>query len=162
MNQFELSAILFYADFLSMQNTSTAVTDSCKYFYIYNIPMNICFIAGVQPQYDINNKYFKQAYNEYSLIKDRFGEGAVESFLDSICNLKATGSVSGEQMLMYIHRFDTKKERERAYKIYSQSKKNQVYTHIINGVDGAEEQKCTKYVAHAEQSQGISSKQTMA
>lgn len=47
MNQFELSAILFYADFLSMQETSTAVTDTCKYFYIYDIPVNICIIAGV-------------------------------------------------------------------------------------------------------------------
>lgn len=162
MNQLELSAILYYADFLSLQDTSTAVTDTCKYFFIYNIPVNACIIAGVQPSYDIDNQYFKQSYKTYAMIKDRFGEGGIYSFLGDLCNLKATGVVNGEQMLQYIHRFDTKKVRDKAYSKYQKSKKNQTYTHIIQGIDGLEERKCTKYVAHAEQSKDSSERPKMA
>lgn len=152
MNEFELSAILFYSDFLSLQETSTSVTDTCKYFYIYDTPINACFIAGVQPEYDINNQYFQKAYRTYIAIKDRFGDDGIRSFLDNICNLKVTGSVSGTQMLKYIHRFDTKKDRVKAYNVYKKSKQNQTYKHIINGEYGLEEAECTKYVAHSQQS----------
>lgn len=52
------------------------------------------------------------------IIKDKFGEQGLKSFLDNICNLKATGTVNGEQMLKYIHRFDTKKVRNKAFETY--------------------------------------------
>lgn len=162
MNQLELSSILFYADFLSLQETSTTVCDTCKYFFVFGVPMNVCMIAGVEPQYDVDNKYFQRAYKEYVILRDKFGQEGINSFLDGICNLKATGSVSAEQMLKYIHRFDTKKVRKRAFEKYYKSKENQTYKHIIQGLNGLEEHECSKYVAHAEQSERSSTEQEVA
>lgn len=70
MNKFELSAILYYADFLSMQQKSVPVTDTCKYFYIHKIPMNISYIAGVDPMYDKHNPYVVQATETYGILKN--------------------------------------------------------------------------------------------
>ena len=47
MSNIELSAILFYADFLSLKAVSHPVTDNCKYFYVYGIPMNSAFILNM-------------------------------------------------------------------------------------------------------------------
>jgi len=52
MNEVELSAILYYADFLSLKNTSTTVTDSCKYFFVHGVPMNVRFIINQLPTFD--------------------------------------------------------------------------------------------------------------
>lgn len=65
INNIELNAILFYADYLSLRATSTPVTDNCKYFFIYRCPINSAFIAGVAPVYDVSNPYYKQSYAEY-------------------------------------------------------------------------------------------------
>lgn len=69
MNKFELSAILYYADFLSMKEQSIPVTDTCKYFYVHKVPMNISFIAGVDPMYDKDNPYIVQSTQTYELLK---------------------------------------------------------------------------------------------
>ena len=151
MNNFELSSILYYADFLSMQETSTTVTDTCKYFYIHGVPINAAFILDLQPQYNVNNKYFKKAYDEYQLIKSKFGDKGVWSFLDNICNLGVAGSVNGIQMLKCIHRYSDKRERDAAFRKYRQFKNNYKYTHIIQGENGPEERECSKYVAHVEE-----------
>jgi hypothetical protein len=103
MNKVELNAILYYADFLSLKATCHPVTDTCKYFFIYGAPMNSAFILGLEPIYDKDNEYFKQAKAEYEIIKDKFGESGVESFIDDICCIKACGSVNAEQMLNCIH-----------------------------------------------------------
>lgn len=55
MNQVELNAILFYADFLSLKEISYPITDNCKYFYIYGLPVNSAFIVNVEPEYDKEN-----------------------------------------------------------------------------------------------------------
>ena len=74
MNQVELNAILFYADFLSLKEISQPITDNCKYFYIYGLPVNSAFIVNVEPEYDKENQYFKQAKAEYEIIKDEGDE----------------------------------------------------------------------------------------
>ena len=37
MNDIELNAILYYADFLSLKDVSQPVTDNCKYFFVHGI-----------------------------------------------------------------------------------------------------------------------------
>lgn len=112
MNNIELSAVLYYADFLSLKSTGHPVTDNCKYFFIYGVPMNSLFILDLQPVYNEEDPYFQQALVEYNIIKDKFGEDGVESFIDDICCIKACGSVNAEQMLKCIHQYSSKKERK--------------------------------------------------
>lgn len=57
MNNIELNAILYYADFLSLKNTNHPVTDNCKYFFIHGCPVNSAFIVNLEPVYDINDPY---------------------------------------------------------------------------------------------------------
>jgi len=55
MNNIELNAILYYADFLSLKARSYPVTDNCKYFYIHGAPINSAFILNLEPLYDEND-----------------------------------------------------------------------------------------------------------
>lgn len=66
----------------------------------------------MKPVYDENNRFFQQAKIEYEVIRDKFGDDGVESFIDDICSIKASGSVNAEQMLKNIHHFSTKNERK--------------------------------------------------
>ena len=150
MNKFELSAILYYADFLSMKEQSIPVTDTCKYFYVHKVPMNISFIAGVDPMYDKDNHYIVQSIQTYELLKKQFGEDGILSFLDNICNLGVSGCVTGESMLKHIHRDSERYIRNKAFKKYNQFKQNQTYTCIKPGEHGPETIECSKYVAHVQ------------
>ena len=151
MNNIELNAILYYADFLSMKHRCHPVTDNCKYFFIHGAPINSAFIVDLEPIYDDADIYFQQALQEYTIIKDKSGEEGVESFIDDICSIKACGSVSGEQMLQCIHQFNNKKERKHAFIRYYDWLDNQKYTHTIKDEDGKpQEKECTKYFYHAE------------
>lgn len=62
MNNIELNAILFYADYLSLKATSTPVTDNCKYFFIFGCPVNAAFIVDNEPIFDPENEYLLEAY----------------------------------------------------------------------------------------------------
>ena len=149
MNEAELSTILYYADFLSLQKTSTPVTDSCKYFFVHGVPMNIAFIAGVSPIYDAKNPYLQRAIDEYTLLKDKFGDEGVMSFIGEICSLASGGAVGALQMLKYIHQYSEKGQRSRAFKKYKEYKQQYKYTYNRINEDGdLEELGCTKYVAH--------------
>ena len=155
MNHIELNAILFYSDFLSLKAISQPVTDNCKYFYIHGFPINSAFILDLQPEYDEQNCYFRQALVEYELIKNKYGEEGVESFIDDICSIRACGCVDAERMLKCIHQYSNKKERKEAFSIYYNWKNNQVYTHITINEDGdPQEKECSKYVYHAERMLG--------
>lgn len=55
------------------------------------------------PEYDEDNRYFKQALAEYTIIQEKFGEDGVCSFIDDICSIRACGSVDAERMLNKIH-----------------------------------------------------------
>lgn len=87
LNQFEQSAILYYADYMSMRETSHPVSDTCKYFYVYGYPLNSSFMEDSEPFYDTEDQYYKNALSQYLMIKQKFGELGVCSFLNNICNL---------------------------------------------------------------------------
>lgn len=155
MQQVELNAILFYADYLSLQATSIPVTDNCKYFYIHGVPINSAYILGMTPEFDEDNPYFKQALTEYSIIKERFGEEGINSFIEDICSIRACGSVDAERMLNKIYQYSGKHERRCAFSVYNKWKQDQIYTHItINENGDPQEKQCTKYVYHAERMLG--------
>lgn len=151
MNNIELNAVLYYADYLSLKDTSQPVTDNCKYFFIHGAPINSAFILDLKPIYDENNRFFTQAKIEYETIRDKFGDEGVESFIDDICSIKACGSVNAEQMLKNIHHFSTKYDRKQAFKDYYKWRDNQKYTHITINDDGdPREIECTRYIYHIE------------
>lgn len=153
MTNIELNAILYYADFLSLQRESHPVTDNCKYFFIHGFPMNSAYILDLEPEYDPDNKYIAQAMAEYQTIQDKFDSEAVMSFIDDICSIKACGSVDAEQMLKCIHQFSTKYERKQAFTAYRKWKKEQIYSHITLNENGdPQETPCTRYVKHFETS----------
>jgi len=66
----------------------------------------------MEPEYDEDSYYFKQAKAEYDIIKEKFGEDGITSFIDDICCIKACGSVDAERMLKRIHQFSSKNERK--------------------------------------------------
>ena len=103
MNNIELNAILFYADYMSLRDEHHPVTDNCKYFYVHGAPINSAFILNLEPEYDETNPYFVQAYTEYTIIRDKYGDEGVDSFIDDICAIRACGSVDAIQMLNRIH-----------------------------------------------------------
>ena len=155
MNHIELNAILYYADFLSLKEISQPVTDNCKYFYVHGVPMNSLFILDLEPIYDERNQYFQQAKIEYELIKSKYGEEGVESFIDDVCCIRACGSVDAERMLKCIHQYSNKKQRKEAFKNYYEWKENQYYSHITINEDGdPQEKQCTSYVYHVERMLG--------
>lgn len=103
MNDIELDAILFYADYMSLKDTCTPVTDNCKYFYIHGTPINAAHIVNLEPEYDETNPYFIQAMTEFVVIRDKYDDEGLKSFVDDICAIRACGSVNAEQMLTRIH-----------------------------------------------------------
>lgn len=151
MTNIELNAVLYYADFLSLQAISIPVTDNCKYFYIHNNPINSCYILDLEPVYDQDNQYFQQALQEYHLLHDKFGEDGVSSFVEKLANLSACGAVTGEQMLKYIHHYSNRIERKQAFKTYQTWKNNKKYFHTTINEDGRpEERECSMYTYHVE------------
>ena len=65
MSNVQLNAVLYYADFLSLKEVSKPVTDNCKYYFIYNFPMNAAYLVDNEPMYSTDNKYFKQELQIY-------------------------------------------------------------------------------------------------
>lgn len=113
--------------------------------------MNIQYIVNQTPEFDIENPYFQQALDEYTVIRNKFGEDGVQSFIDDICSIKACGCVDGESMLKCIHQFSNKRERKAAFNVYHNWKNNKKYTHKIANEDGdLEERECTQYIYHFE------------
>lgn len=152
----ELNAILYYADFLSLKAISTPVTDTCKYFFIHKTPINSAYIADVEPIYDENNEYFKESLSQYTLLRDKVGEDAVMSFIDTICSIGVIGCVGGRDMLRCIHRYSTRGERNSAIKKYEEWRKSLKYKHLTKDEEYKPVIKeCSKYVAHVDKSRGI-------
>ena len=153
MTHAELNAILYYADFLSLQNESHPVTDNCKYFFVHGYPINSAYIVNLEPEFDENNQYLQQAIQEFQAIQEKYDEDAAMSFVDDICCIKACGSVDAERMLKCIHQFSTKYERKMAFNTYNQWRKEQAYNHITFNEDGRPiETSCTRFVKHSETS----------
>lgn len=55
LSNIELNAVLYYADFLSLEHEGIPVTDTCKYFFIYGTPINSACVVNNMPIYDENN-----------------------------------------------------------------------------------------------------------
>lgn len=153
MTYIELNAVLYYADYLSLQHESHPATDNCKYFFIHGFPINSAYIVDMEPEYSLDNQYIIQAFQEFQIIKDKYDDEAAMSFIDDICSIKACGSVDAERMLKCIHQFSTKHERRQAFNTYNNWKKQQSYSHIIFDENGDPQQvPCTRFVKHAEKS----------
>lgn len=112
MDLIEQNIILYYADFLSLKEISRTVTDNCKYYFIHKAPINLAYLQNSEPFYDVENKYYKQAYQECKTIKDSMGETAVLDFVSNIGNLAVMGCIDDTLMLKQIHQFSTKSERK--------------------------------------------------
>lgn len=152
MNIIEQSIILYYADYLSLKNSCTTVTDNCKYYWIQQTPINSAYICKYEPFYDVQNQYYIQAYTEYQTIKESFNEDGINSFLGEIGYLSSAGIVDAIQILKCIHRYSTKQERRHALRKYNQWVDRQMYTHIVYNDDGdPQREECTRYVAYSEQ-----------
>lgn len=151
----EQTAILYYADFLSLKETSIPVTDNCKYFYIHGVPMNSVYILDMEPCFNEDSPYYKQSLAEYTIIKDKFGEEGINSFIEDICSIKQCGSVDAERMLKCIHQYSNKFERKNAIKAYREWKNSQKFAHVTINDDGElEEKPCTRYTYHVERMLG--------
>lgn len=156
MNTAELNSILYYADFLSIQYTGTPVTDTCKYFFVHGAPINISYLAGVEPFYNAENQYFIQSLTEYNQIKGKLGEDAASSFVDGVCNLAACGMVDGNRMLQVAYRWSPKKVRNAAYSRFEEWEKSLFYEHIEQDENGKSIiVRCGKNIAHQEKACGL-------
>ena len=56
--------------------------------------MNIAYIVDQQPIYDVEDPWLQKSIKEYSMLKNKFGEDGVLSFINNICNLGVAGSVN--------------------------------------------------------------------
>lgn len=146
------SYVLFYADYLSLRETYTPVTDNCKYYYIMGMPINCTKIVNSEPVYDVQNKYYIQAYQELTQIRNKVGLQALATFIRDLCNVFALGCINGEQMLKCILCYDSSKLRKKAINKYKQHMKDIQYDHIIKNDDGENiSEPCSKYVYHVDQ-----------
>lgn len=146
------SYVLFYADYLSLRDTYTPITDNCKYYYMLGMPINVTQIVGCEPVYDKESKYYVQAYQELDKIRNNVGLDALSTFIRDLCNVFALGCINGEQILKCILCYDSSKLRRKAINKYKQYMKDIQYTHIVKNDDGENiSEPCSKYVYHAEQ-----------
>ena len=146
------SYVLFYADYLSLRDTYTPVTDNCKYYYIMGMPINCTKIVNSEPVYDVQNKYYIQAYRELTQIRNKVGLQALATFIRDLCNVFALGCINGEQMLKCILCYDSSKLRRKAINKYKQHMKDIQYNHIVKNDDGENiSEPCSKYVYHVDQ-----------
>lgn len=146
------SYVLFYADYLSLRDTYTPVTDNCKYYYIMGMPINCTKIVNSEPVYDVQNKYYVQAYQELTQIRNKVGLQALATFIRDLCNVFALGCINGEQMLKCILCYDSSKLRRKAINKYKQHMKDIQYNHIVKNDDGENiSESCSKYVYHVDQ-----------
>lgn len=149
LNNIELNAVLFYADVLSLEDISIPVTDNCKYFYIHNTPINILSIAGNPILIDSNNCYYREAVETYLLLRDKYGEDGVQTFIDKICAIGVCGMVDAERILKCIHQYDDKSVKKAAYKKYQDWVDNKHYTTTIIDDDGDPQQiECSAEIWH--------------
>lgn len=151
MNIIELSAILYYADFLALKMENRTVTDNCKYMFICSTPINSAYVIDKDPFYDPEDKYYIQAYTEYNSIKDKFGQEGALDFVSNLCDIQALGVINAKQMLGVIFRFSNKYERNQAMQRYEGWKSRQHYTHLVIDEDNQVRKECSRYVARQEQ-----------
>lgn len=85
------------------------------------------------------------------MIRNKYGDDGLISFIDNVCNLSALGCINAHQMLSCIHRYSNKYERRTAFNKYENWIINQKYTHLqINEKGELQRMQCTRYIAHKE------------
>ena len=143
--------ILYYADYLAIRNNSRQVTDNCKYYYIYEAPINLAYLCNSQPFYDINDQYYIQSTKEIQMIINKVGLEEAKKFVNGICNVKVMGCIDGDLMLKQVHQFSTNIDRITAFKDYQNWLDTQYYTHLQLNNDGDLIRTiCTRHMAHSE------------
>jgi hypothetical protein len=115
-NIIEQNYILYYADFLALKNSNTTVTDNCKYYFIYNSPINSAFLTNNEPFYDLDNPYYKYAEEECNMIQNKYGLEGLQSYVNNLCNISALGCVDAKDILKCIHKYSTSYDRKDAMK----------------------------------------------
>lgn len=146
----ELNSVAYFADYLSLQQKNKSVTGTCKYFFIKKYPINIQYLLYKQINLDPTNKYVKQALEYYNLIYLNYNEIGVRDFIQSICEIQASGMVDGERMLQYIYQYSPEKCAEKIRK-YKENEEKTKYFHTVKDDLGNDiEQECTKYVYNYE------------
>lgn len=144
-----LNAVLFYADYLSLHDLYIPITDTCKYYIIFGMPINAAYIHGSGPIYNKESKYFKQSVDELQKIYKRTGPEGVISFLQNMCNVFALGNIDGIRMLNCMFYYENKKIKNISRSTYTKYMKNIRYKHVVEE-DGVETViNNTKYVEHA-------------
>ena len=116
------------------------------------MPINCTKIVNSEPVYDVQNKYYVQAYQELTQIRNKVGLQALASFIRDLCNVFALGCINGEQMLKCILCYDSSKVRKKAITKYKEYMKNIKYTQNVRDDDGnIIQEPCTKYIYHTNQ-----------
>lgn len=150
MTDVELNTILYLADYLSLQQKSIPVSETCKYFFIKGAPINIQYLQYKKIDVPLQNEYVKQALELCIMISHQFDEDGERDFIDHICEIQASGMVDAERMLQYIYQYDSK-GKNKALDIYYNYINNKKYIIEEEDEDGnITERECTKYIKHYE------------
>lgn len=144
-----LNAVLFYADYLSLHDLYIPVTDTCKYYIIFGVPINAAFIHGSGPIYDKESKYFKQSADELQKIYKKTGPEGVISFLQNMCNVFSLGNIDGIGMLNCIFYYESRKIKNISRSTYTKYMKSLQYEHQLEEDGIITTTTNTKYVEHA-------------
>ena len=56
-----------------------------------------------------------KALEDLNVVKNKYCDAGIVSFLEDICMLRARGVVDAEQMLKYIHQYSSRQERKQAF-----------------------------------------------
>lgn len=152
MNDIDINRILYYADFLSLKNEYKPITQNCKYFFVHGTPIHITYLAGYQPEIDMNNQYFKQAYTEYRRLQLALDDQAANSFIDDICYIRASGIADAETMFYFANVFSSGKHKQEARKKFEEWKEQQKCTHDVLDDETGKliNRECTIYIKNAE------------
>lgn len=144
------TVVLFYSDVLSLKEKYVSVTDTCKYYIIFGIPVHISYLLGNIPEYDMNNKFYIESEQDINRIIEKFGHEGVQSFIYNLCSVGSMGSINGEQILKCVLYYEDGKVIKKALDTYKNHVKCLKYYQSIKNEDGEDSvEECSKYVFHA-------------
>lgn len=144
------NAVLFYSDVLSLKEQYIPVTDTCKYYVIFGVPVHVSYLLGNIPEYNMDNKYYLQSIRSINNITDKFGYDGIQSFIYNLCSVGSMGCINGEQILKCVLYYEDRKVIKKALDTYKNHTKCLKYFQSIKNEDGNDTiEECSKYVFHA-------------
>lgn len=144
------NAVLFYSDVLSLRSQYVPVTDTCKYYVVFGIPVHVSYLLGNTPEYNMDNKYYLESTQDINRIIENFGHEGVQSFIYSLCSVGSMGSINGEQILKCVLYYEDQKVIRKALDTYKNHIKHLKYFQSVKNEDGNDIiEECSKYVFHA-------------